>query len=182
MRRKNLGFDLIGLTGPARCGKDSAAKILVERYGFKQYSLASPIKKMLKAIDINCNDSEKEIALERFGGKTPRQLKQSLGTEWGRAISDSLWLRFLLQEYEWVKRENYPGLVVSDIRFSNECDFIRKHGVLIHISRPGVSHTNKHESDKAIPSKPGDFFICNDHTAAFLSKQINDYMNLRDGK
>ena len=173
-------FKLIGLTGPARCGKDSAAKMLVDHHGFKQYSLASPIKKMLKAIDINCNDSEKEIPLERFGGKTPRQLMQSLGTEWGRAISDSLWLRLAMHEYEWAKHEDYAGLVISDIRFSNEGDWLREHGTLVHISRPGVSHTKKHSSDLPLETKEGDFFICNDHTAAFLGRQINEYLLNRD--
>jgi hypothetical protein len=35
---------LIGLAGKARVGKDTAAKYLVERYGFNQIALADPVK------------------------------------------------------------------------------------------------------------------------------------------
>lgn len=177
-------FKLIGLTGPARAGKDSAARVLVNQHGFVRYGLADPIRKMLQSIDVHFSDKDKETPLPKFDNRTPRELMQSLGTEWMRDCVDKAgWLKMAQHEHGWLKHNpSCFGMVIPDVRFQNEADWIRQNGVLIHISRPQVNHKNKHESDKSIPNKPGDFFISNDHTAAFLGKQINDYMNSRDGK
>lgn len=181
MRRNGLGFKLIGLTGPARSGKDSAARVLVNQYGFVRYGLADPLRKMLKSIDVHFSDGDKETPLPKFDNRTPRELMQSLGTEWMRdSVDKDGWLKMAQHEYMWLKHDPSSfGMVIPDVRFQNEADWVREHGVLIHISRPQINHKNKHESDKALLPKAGDFFICNDHTAAFLSKQINDYMNQR---
>jgi len=176
-------FKLIGLTGPARCGKDSAAAILVKYHRFTRYGLADPIRKMLETIDVNFSDeSLKEAPLKKFDNRTPRELMQSLGTEWMRdCVDKDGWLKMAMQEYEWLKKTpSCQGMVIPDIRFQNEVDWIREHGTLVHISRPGVSHTKKHSSDLPLETKEGDFFICNDHTAAFLGRQINEYLLNRD--
>jgi len=88
---------LIGLTGPAGSGKDTVARLLCEQHGFVQMAFADPLRAMLKA-GLGLTDEElhrrdlKEAPLEWLG-KSPRQLLQTLGTEWGRQhVHPHLWL------------------------------------------------------------------------------------------
>ena len=71
-------FKLIGLTGPARAGKDSAARVLVNQHGFVRYGLADPIRKMLESIDVHFSDEDKETPLPKFDNRTPRELCRAL--------------------------------------------------------------------------------------------------------
>lgn len=92
---------IIGLTGYARAGKDSAADILVRDYGFTKKSFAGPLKNMLRTLDpiitcdwehnpeffecgeINCCESEGEevltvpLRLSDMGAYTEDELKRS---------------------------------------------------------------------------------------------------------
>jgi len=88
---------LIGLTGPAGSGKDTVARLLCEQHGFVQIAFADPLRAMLKAglglTDEHFNNREDKEAPLEWLGKSPRQLLQTLGTEWGRRqVHPHLWL------------------------------------------------------------------------------------------
>lgn len=164
----NENFRLIGLTGPARSGKDTAADVLKDN-GFHRYALASPLKKGLRVmlgLNLYHTDGElKEEPIAALGGVTPRKLMQTLGTEWARHnIHDDVWL--WLAEAEWRRQQEIsyrPGMVITDVRFENEAKFIRDRGGEVwHIERPGyagsVSH---HVSENGVPYQPGDQRIVN---------------------
>jgi dephospho-CoA kinase len=80
---------LIGITGRARCGKDTAADYLSANIGFKKYSFAKPIKDAVKDMfgltEDHVNGYLKEVVLPDIC-HSPRFLMQTLGTEWGRKI------------------------------------------------------------------------------------------------
>lgn len=42
---------IIGVTGFRRCGKDTACKVLVNEFGFKQYAFADSLRNMATAVD-----------------------------------------------------------------------------------------------------------------------------------
>lgn len=146
---------LIGLHGPARCGKDTIASFLlaggVSRYKF---AFADALRRMLNAgfgIDLNQPywDVHKEEDIPGINA-SPRKLMQTLGTEWGRQmINPDLWLVPAKQALI----RNGGGMVVSDVRMENEAAWIREHGgFIIHIERPGLdtSVTRPHSSEAGV--------------------------------
>lgn len=58
-----------------------------------------------------------------FPNPSPRQLLQTLGTEWGRAIDPDIWAKATLRE-----AQKYEKVVISDVRFLNEVDLINEAG------------------------------------------------------
>jgi hypothetical protein len=135
---------LIGITGPARAGKDTFSVYLdqalwVKEKHFSVMALATPLKKMLSGglgltFD-QLHGKDKETVDPRYG-KTPRQLMQTLGTEWGRnMVHNDIWLNIAANHGQF-------DTIITDIRYENEAAYVRERGVLIHIqrlSRPMIS-------------------------------------------
>lgn len=146
---------LIGITGPARAGKSTVARYLVE-HGFVEVSFAAPIKRAIAtAFDIDIADLEradfKEAALPWLG-KSPRYLLQTLGTEWGRKmVAPDLWLIIAARRIEKARAGGAVGVIVSDVRFDNEADFIlARQGELWRIWREAAAAVRAHESERGI--------------------------------
>lgn len=157
---------LIGLTGKARSGKDTAADYAAKKWGAQRYAFASPLKKGLRAmlgLDSEHTDGGlKEMPLLRFGNKSPRQMLQTLGTEWGRQlVNDTIWVDLGL--YEWEKyRAMGQSLIITDVRFDNEAQAIRDAGgVVCHIIRVDAETVSEHSSEAGVQCLPGDFAIAN---------------------
>ena len=63
-------------------------------------------------------------------------------------------------------------MIVPDVRFENEAELVREHGVLIHlVGRGGIE--GNHASENPIEFKPGDIVIDNSRDLAWLHGQIN---------
>lgn len=155
---------LIGLTGKARSGKTTVSKML-EIYGYTALSFAAPIKAMLSVIGLD-EPADKEAPLPALN-LSYRQLAQTLGTEWGRTLHPDLWL--ILLDATLKNLPHDAKIVITDVRFENEANWIRQHGTLWHITRP--NHTNNvraHSSENGIQYQPGETFIVNDNTLNHL--------------
>lgn len=158
---------LIGLAGKAGVGKDTAAAHLRAAHGFRQIAFADPIRAMLQAaLALEPKDFEpgrKEQILPEIG-KSPRQLMQSLGTEWGRnLVHPEIWVR--LAEDKVVAEHISLGhaLVISDVRLENEAQMIRHYGgTIVHLHRKAAAHVVAHSSEAGINVKPADWTIHND--------------------
>jgi hypothetical protein len=159
---------LIGLTGRKRSGKNTVATILRIEHGFHETSFAEPIREFtMKLLNLTPEqlDSWKEEPILWLDGKvTPRQIMQRMGTEFGRQmVHPELWVRRALLGVEGYLKIG-RSLVLSDVRFQNECDAIRAlGGVIVHVRRPSADCVvDTHESERPVPAKFGDFFIDND--------------------
>jgi hypothetical protein len=174
---------LIGITGRARCGKDTAADYLSANIGFKKYSFAQPIKDAVKSIfgltEDHVNGHLKEVVLPDIG-HSPRFLMQTLGTEWGRKIvNDQVWL--LAAHRKIANLGDYP-IVIPDVRFENEASFIRNNGgLLIHINRPDCQPVPAHERENGVSLMPGDVQIINNDSVEQLYKQVEHSVFNRPG-
>lgn len=175
MKKITCGFNVIGIAGPARSGKDTAASIICsEFHGFYQYSLATPMKRMLAAgfgIDMSSPYwAERKEDIIPALGRSPRQLLQTLGTEWGRElVAKNVWLVTATKEY--IKFG--PGMVISDVRFDNEAEWVRDlGGLLIHISRKDCPLVNAHSSEAGIRVDDHDLVLANDGTIEELKAQL----------
>ena len=176
---------IIGFTGRARSGKDTAASFVCDMFGFEPVSFAEPIKQAVTAmfgLDERHLDGElKETPLEGLG-RSPRYLFQTLGTEWGRElVHPDVWIYAM---NTWVKRleREYlrqglrlQGVVVSDVRFENEAAWVRdRGGLLIHLERQKTVDVLWHVSEAGIQRHDGDIVIRNDGTPDELYQKLED--------
>ena len=141
---------VVALTGPAGCGKSTAASHFTGR-GFTLVKFAGPLKDAMRAIGLSEEHIEgnvKERPCSILQGKTPRHAMQTLGTEWGRkCIGEHFWVGL------WERRvleviDEGGRVVVDDCRFPNEADAVRKLGgiVIQLVGRGGIS--GEHESER----------------------------------
>jgi len=176
-------YPVIGLTGAAGSGKDSVAQIIQEEYRFIQLCFADPLYEMASIVtrtpvSVLQKREGKEVVLNRVNA-SPRKLMQTLGTEWGRnLIGESLWVDHLdgrLRDIEI--RTGINGLVVSDVRFQNEVEYIhRVGGEVWRMGRPNnpFSIGGGHASEKA--EFEVDDVIINDGTLADLRVAVKRKM------
>lgn len=160
---------VIGIAGPARCGKDTVADIIMKNCtSYRKYSFADPIKEMLKAglglTDEQLWGDNKEAIDSRYD-VSPRYMMQTLGTEWGRAlINDNLWVVAMEQRID-------RGMIIPDVRFENEAAFVRKYGVLLHVTgRGGIE--GDHISESGVSVEECDRIVTNDGTPEDLERVI----------
>lgn len=181
---------IIGITGKAGSGKDTVGKIIVEQYSFVRRAFATPIKQMLAAIGIHEPPREhKESPLDGWGFSY-RRAAQLLGTEWGRALHDEIWINAMSFE---LAKDAKAGLhtVITDVRFENEAAMIRaKGGVIIHLTgrkyevdKPKLTLWDRlcgrteHKSEQGIKVQPEDYEICNDAGIATLFTRVIQTMH-----
>jgi len=162
---------VIGIAGPARSGKDTAADYLIEQHPqYHKASFADPIKDMLRVglglTDEQLYGDQKEIVDERYGC-SPRHIMQTLGTEWGRTyICDDLWVRTMRARIE------LAPVIIPDIRFENEAAFVREHGVLLHVTGRARTIDSGHQSEWLIEPVGDDIIVTNDSTLEAFHKQL----------
>lgn len=162
---------IIGLTGKARSGKDTAANYLAEN-SFEHYWFSKPMKDACRAIfgwdDRHLYGDLKEVVDARFGC-SPRQALQTLGTEWGRdCIGENLWVD--IAKDRMTKADN---IVISDVRFNNEAQIIREMGgVIVNIARDKAYSINIHSSEEGIEGNLIDIQIINNGTIEQMHKEI----------
>lgn len=165
---------IIGLTGPAGCGKDTVGAYAPD---FHKYSLACPIRNGLKAMfgiptDTLLDRKQKEVVIPWLG-KSPRELMQTLGTEWGRThVSDDIWLKLMLRRWEMIKVSTAPYLIVTDVRFDNEAvAIIREGGTIWKVTRPGYTPVRSHTSEAGVSAAHIKGEIANDGTMDDLRRR-----------
>lgn len=181
---------LIGITGKAGSGKDTLADAAVLEFGAVKYNFAIPIKQALNAMFgwtmedwDNREWKEEPIA---WLGKSPRQLAQTLGTEWGRElVQPDLWTNLAMDRYWNYSKTipNGPPFIIADVRFDNEAHAIHKlGGIVIRVVRPDQAHINSrtHTSEVGVSDDFVDHVVYNDaqmdryikKTLPFLSQLI----------
>ena len=169
----------IGLTGLPQAGKDSIADEMVRTHGFARLSFAGPLKDaLIVMLGLNRADLEDPAVKEQviaWIGKSPRQLMQTLGTEWGRElVHPDIWIRRaerLLANYRRIS----SSVVITDVRFPNEAAWLRANGgELWHVLRKDTGNVvNLHASNIPLAVLPGaDSVIQNDAGLDQLHDQV----------
>lgn len=161
--------EIILLRGKAQVGKSTTANVLQCDYGYLVDSFAYPIHlfvtTMMGRAHWEVPGSLKNVPQEVFGGKTPRQVMQSLGTEWGRdMVYQKIWTTRVINRIRPLVEEGYVKFVISDYRFDNEySDLVEAFGSdairVFHIVRPtdesGMDEAAKsHASENGIKIEP----------------------------
>jgi hypothetical protein len=140
---------------------------------------------------------------------TPRESLQKLGTEWARRLYPDTWIDKLFRTADavltrhlgYIDREGvvplqrmpsmqpFAGVAVSDVRFRNEIEGIRKKGgKLVRVKRPGqplegaaALHRSETESLE-IPDDDFDYVLQNWTTLADLEMQVTRMMDVFGGR
>jgi hypothetical protein len=165
-------MQIVGLTGKAGAGKDTAAHLLCEALqarGRKTRTIAfaDPIKAALLAMGVPSSymheRHRKEIDIPSWG-TSYRHLAQTLGTEWGRQHhGQDFWVRRLADRVvELGSMGRLPDvLVITDVRIQNEADWIKtRKGLLVEVTRPDTSEVRQHVSEAGV--KGVDQWLAND--------------------
>ncbi len=156
---------VVGIAGPAGSGKSTMGRGLWLSEKFQILSFAHPLKAAL--IKMTGLDRKwfydidyKEREIPGLAGITPRIMMQKFGTEYARdMIAPDFWLWRMDQSFS---KYSHKNIVVDDIRFENEAQFIRERGgVIVHLNREFDSPTehNEHTSEQKLIPGDGDFIV-----------------------
>lgn len=151
---------LIGLSGLAGSGKDTAATALLAN-GYACMAFADPMRSMLRELLLHSVGDDSYMVYRKLKeqeiagiGVSYRHLAQTLGTEWGRAIAPDFWIRIAEATMNFRLRMsgNQPmRFVVSDVRFANEAAWIRERGgVIWRIERASANPVRHHVSEQEL--------------------------------
>lgn len=172
---------LIGLAGPARSGKSTAAEHLVGTYLLEHYAFADPLRDGLMAIfnldptDFEGDRKEQPLA---WLDRSPRQLMQSMGTEWARnTVYPDVWVKLAEQNLDYMTNAlgAVIGFVVSDVRFENEAHLIRRRGgTVIHIGRNDAKPVNAHISEAGVTVRQDDLILRNNGTVDEFLRSLDE--------
>lgn len=116
---------VIGITGAAGAGKGTIS----ERLGGVEVAFADPLYEMLSAMTgipvAMLKDRAFKEAPIPWLDKSPRQLLQTLGTEWGRkSIRPDVWLLINKDRIWRAIRQGATVITVPDVRFNNEAEML----------------------------------------------------------
>lgn len=134
---------LIGIVGQAGHGKDTIGEILKRKHGFHTYALAGPLKEGICKTVFGLTDEQLYTQLGKEGMDvfwhcSAREIMQFVGTELFRdqmcklmpQVGKDFWLEVFRRWRRdlFLKLKCIPSVVVTDVRFQNEVDFIKKYG------------------------------------------------------
>ena len=186
-----MPLTLIALTGSMNSGKTTISNYLTHTYGFTEYAFANPIKDIGLTLGFEKHQmygtQKQKLEINQYLNISGREFLQKFGTEIGRnllpqiipsmQLGESIWIRLFEIYMEKIIKE-YPNgcIVVSDVRFLNEADVIKKYGgYIIKIERPSDVFTTelyKHSSETEMTKINPDFTIDNIGTIENLHNKI----------
>jgi hypothetical protein len=142
---------IIGITGFAKTGKDTFAKIaknlLINKYGYDChiFSFAEDLKKISNKIvkpnfGINC------ITATKKEKDSIRPILVGIG-EGFRNIDEFFWVKTVIRKINKIKINKKTFVLIPDVRFENEAKWIKsnKNSVIISINRKGIKPPNRQE-------------------------------------
>ena len=114
---------------------------------------------------------------------TVRSLLQKVGTEALRNnVHQNVWVNALMADYIGMydfdtDRTTYPNWVITDTRFPNEAEAIKKAGgIIIRVDRPGVGPLNNHVSETSLDDWDFDYKIANVSDLKALSLSVHSIL------
>lgn len=190
---------IVAFTGGARSGKNTAAQVLVDNFGYELKSFAEPVKEALYKLnplipikvrmDNNPQYHRLQDVVTQMGWeeakKWPevRELLQRLGTDVCRNMfGENFWVDYAWEIWDL---EYTPGKlrVISDARFDNEAIMVgqdfeiqtENKGIVVEIIRPGLEKVNNHASEAGIAKHWINYTLSNDSTEEAFKKKVLEW-------
>lgn len=191
---------ILGLAGRAGAGKDTGADVLCEAHQFYRFAFADPVRKEITdafcidpalflrpykehktaalAVD-RCTDRNFVTVVAKLGQsiavpRSPREIMRWWATEYRRAQNPHYWTRKAGDTLHDALRRGFRRVVITDVRFKNEADFIRYHGGRVWmISRASSeSAPANHQSESELTSIAPDVVIENNRSMTAFAAEI----------
>jgi len=149
---------LIGLTGKKRSGKDAVFNTL-DSPGVMRAAFGDNLKREISHITgfpVWRVEKEKESL---------RLLLQAWGAEFRRKFCGAdYWIKAMNADLQSLKQAGAKTVIITDVRFPNEADFIKgRGGTVVRVAR-NHDTTDQHSSETAMDKYPGDYTLNNDGT------------------
>jgi hypothetical protein len=167
---------LIGLSGYAQSGKDTAAAALTD-VGWTRIAFADVLRSAVYALDPLMPDGRRvSDVVDEMGWDSAkvnfreiRTLLQRMGTEVGRnLLGENIWVDTALRDLDPEGR-----YVITDCRFPNEAKAIRdRGGKVVRIHRPGTEAANDHPSETSLDNFAFDAILVNSGSIKSLQGQM----------
>lgn len=176
---------IIAFTGKKGSGKDLCANYLVNKYNFVKKTFAEPLKKagqvlfLLNDEQLNGTQEVKELPDPKWYNASSRQILQFLGTDLLRNqlnnIMPGINEDYFVKYFEiWHKNNNKINIVISDLRFLNESNYIKNNnGYIIKINRSSM-YDDYHISENEFKDIKEDFIIDNNDTIEKLYQDVDN--------
>ncbi len=151
-----FNFMILALGHKAGVGKSAACEYLARTYSFLSDAFAFSLKESVK-IKFGWTDDDlkfKKEIVDPFWGISPRRACQLEGTEAGRNVfGEDVWIKTLKKRMTLNPTRNYA---ISDLRFPNEAEFVKKQGgLVIRLDRDIVGTEEEHVSETALDGYTG---------------------------
>jgi len=169
-------MNIIGISGLKQSGKDTAAQYLVKNFGFTRVAFADPIKDQMYILNpwVKTNDEHTSLRLASVVDAAGwdrakeeyleiRRLLQIYGTEVARdSFGADIWVNSAFRQ---IQSKNLKNIVITDVRFQNEIEAIRKYGgKLIKIKSNRTITNDDHVSEQDLPDSKFDSIVINNGT------------------
>ena len=196
---------IIGLSGYARSGKDEAASVLVEEFGFRRVAFADKLREVLYQLNPFVRLTPFTVIIGQEN--PPKRLSEPVNlpvrvqdvinhfgwdgykeTEYAGEIRSLLQKlgteagRLTLWDSIWVDAafagtKESENIVVTDCRFPNEAQaIVDRGGEIWRISRTGVGPANSHASETSLDEWPWERIILNDGSLEDFHRKIRKIM------
>ncbi len=188
---------IIGLSGKKGSGKDTVAEYLCAQYGFINYGFGDPIKEIARIMfqfsQEQLHGNQKDVLDNRWGFK-PRDFFQKFGTEYGQFIlpehfpsafldidKRQFWVKCFWNWYvEEKKQDPYLRVVISDVRFLHEFNFLQEKGAYLIKIKRHTDNLDRHISENELDILRDEDYngiINNSSSKEELYQQIREMLN-----
>lgn len=174
---------VVGLTGYAGSGKDTAAAGLIAA-GYRPMAFADGVRELALAVDpwilvplLTPEPMRLSLLVAKRGwhwAKTNvpevRAILQNIGKGVRDLVGSDSWVAAMGARWLAAGR---PDVVITDVRYPNEAAWVRRlGGFVIRIERPGVGPANDHESETLVDAIRPDTGFINDGTPEQLQQEV----------
>lgn len=172
---------IIGICGFKGSGKDLTANYISNKYGYVHKKISQPLKDIINILfNVDC-ENNKEI-INNTWNVSSRQIMEYIGTEIFQYkiqellpnIGRNFWIKSLLENNTDEK------IVLSDLRFQHEIDYIRNNNIDLKIFRinrfNNINYNEQHISEQEYINFKVDHDIKNDDIES-LYKNIDMIFN-----
>lgn len=174
----------VGFAGRARSGKDTAAA-LMGLYGYSRLAFGDKVRDALLSLNpLVLGEKGTTVLLstllESYSWEqlkeTPfqphlRTLAQRMGTEVGRAIDTDIWVNQVKESIP----PDVTRIVIPDVRFQNEADFIHSNGgAVICLSRPSSEESFGADHASESLNLTADYYLKNDGSILEFHRKLLD--------
>lgn len=194
-----MKYNLIGIHGKPRAGKDALCNHLCSKYKLLRHGPSVHVKDATAAM-FNVprsyfDDDSMKDKVDEFWGISYREMAQKVGKESSRDVfGNDFWMRhverkikdvadqkvFVLRhlnpDYSVNKTIPYEGIVLADIRYANEVEWVKAHGgVVIFVERKNrpLAQNEGHPAEHGLDPNLADITVHNDSTIHALELSID---------